>query len=176
MTNGKRFRQKRDASPHVVSVKNKSHVISKRGDKRPEKRQNSLVPIIRIVEIFDPVQVKTDVANFRSLVQKLTGKSCCSKNLQDAIELDDKNEHNKKHLQKGCSLENLDGYNGKAEDPHGSATSSGTPRFSSSELDIWTDLMYELSLPDFTMLPPLQTSPNDISSEASSFSWLDGCP
>ncbi|KAJ7571675.1 hypothetical protein O6H91_01G171900 [Diphasiastrum complanatum] len=32
-------------------------------------------PVIRVVHIFNPTVIKTDAANFRSLVQKLTGKN-----------------------------------------------------------------------------------------------------
>ncbi|KAH9302255.1 hypothetical protein KI387_013838, partial [Taxus chinensis] len=35
---------------------------------------NRIVPTIRIVQIFSPKIVKTDPANFRALVQKLTGR------------------------------------------------------------------------------------------------------
>eukprot|EP00250_Pteridium_aquilinum_P025225 c30384_g1_i1 orf=118-561(+) len=48
--------------------------------KQPEMylEPNETAPV-RVVQIFNPVLVKTDVANFRNLVQKLTGKSGCSK-------------------------------------------------------------------------------------------------
>ena len=49
-------------SPPSLSIHNDSHTISKAKAK------------IRIIHIFAPKIIKTDVANFRELVQRLTGK------------------------------------------------------------------------------------------------------
>ncbi|KAI9169480.1 hypothetical protein LWI28_013013 [Acer negundo] len=49
-------------SSKVLSLHNNSHLISK------------FKPKIRIVHIFAPEIIKTDAANFRELVQRLTGK------------------------------------------------------------------------------------------------------
>ncbi|KAE9590483.1 hypothetical protein Lalb_Chr20g0108211 [Lupinus albus] len=51
------------ASSKVVGVERDSHVISK------------FKPKIRIIHIYAPEIIKTDAANFRELVQRLTGKS-----------------------------------------------------------------------------------------------------
>ncbi|KAK9124996.1 hypothetical protein Scep_013842 [Stephania cephalantha] len=49
-------------TPSPLAMHSNSHVISK------------LKPKIRIVHIFAPEVIKTDVENFRELVQRLTGK------------------------------------------------------------------------------------------------------
>lgn len=50
------------STPSTLSMQKDSHTISK------------LKPKIRIIHIFAPEIIKTDVANFRELVQRLTGK------------------------------------------------------------------------------------------------------
>lgn len=55
------------SSPSKLAVHRDSHVISK------------FKPKVRIIHIFAPEIIKTDVANFRELVQRLTGKPCESK-------------------------------------------------------------------------------------------------
>ncbi|KAK8554161.1 hypothetical protein V6N13_073079 [Hibiscus sabdariffa] len=52
------------STPSALSVHRDSQIISKAKPK----------PKIRIIHIFAPEIIKTDVANFRELVQRLTGK------------------------------------------------------------------------------------------------------
>eukprot|EP01018_Ginkgo_biloba_P032931 Gb_37467 [translate_table: standard] len=52
----------------MLGTNKASHVISKLGS------HQKISPTIRIVHIFAPKIIKTDAANFRSLVQKLTGR------------------------------------------------------------------------------------------------------
>lgn len=55
-----------DMSPAALTLREDSHSISK---PKPKPK-----PKIRIVHLFAPEIIKTDVANFRELVQRLTGK------------------------------------------------------------------------------------------------------
>ncbi|KAG9456683.1 hypothetical protein H6P81_001191 [Aristolochia fimbriata] len=50
------------STPSCLAVRKDSHLVSKQA------------PKVRIVHIFAPEIIKTDVANFRELVQRLTGK------------------------------------------------------------------------------------------------------
>lgn len=52
------------SSPSSLAIHKDSHTISKLPNK----------PKIRIIHLFAPEIIKTDVANFRELVQRLTGK------------------------------------------------------------------------------------------------------
>ncbi|ESW17678.1 hypothetical protein PHAVU_007G259600 [Phaseolus vulgaris] len=69
-----RLRKHNTANSHTPSLAlhRDSHMVSK------------TKPKIRIIHIFAPEIIKTDVENFRELVQKLTGKpsgeKCCKKN------------------------------------------------------------------------------------------------
>lgn len=72
-------------SESVMLVANKcSHVISKcysaakdqrRSNKYSQQRNTIISPKVRIVYVNEPNIIKTDPQNFRSLVQRLTGKS-----------------------------------------------------------------------------------------------------
>ncbi|GLJ22428.1 hypothetical protein SUGI_0422230 [Cryptomeria japonica] len=54
-----------------LSTCRSSHVISKSNSSV----QQIITPVIRIVHIFEPKFVNTDAANFRDIVQQLTGKN-----------------------------------------------------------------------------------------------------
>ncbi|GLJ22446.1 hypothetical protein SUGI_0422500 [Cryptomeria japonica] len=72
--------QLRSSSNTMLGTSNSSHVISKFNAHAPcgtpPTIQNTkmVAPTIRIVHIFPPKIIKTDPANFRALVQKLTGR------------------------------------------------------------------------------------------------------
>ncbi|KAI5084866.1 hypothetical protein GOP47_0001035 [Adiantum capillus-veneris] len=126
---------------------------------------------VRVVQIFNPVLVKTDVANFRPLVQRLTGKSGCSpkywnklRRLSAALQEDGAAGP----TFSGCTVEVFphEDDDEPAEDnlqrrppsmhhhrrPRKAAAESVS---SFSELDIHAALISDGPLPDITMLPPL---------------------
>ncbi|XP_024544884.1 uncharacterized protein LOC112351364 [Selaginella moellendorffii] len=65
------------SSPSSSSSSSSSSTSSSDGsDGHSERPPRHRVPVIRVVHIFNPTVIKTDAANFRSLVQELTGRSC----------------------------------------------------------------------------------------------------
>ncbi|KAL5719541.1 hypothetical protein ACHQM5_012300 [Ranunculus cassubicifolius] len=60
--NTRRYKSNSNTTRSPLSMHKDSHTISK------------IIPKIRIIHIFAPEIIKTDVENFRELVQRLTGK------------------------------------------------------------------------------------------------------
>lgn len=61
------------SAPPTLALSKQSHVITK-----------TLNPKIRIIHIFAPEVIKTDAANFRELVQRLTGMGSSKKKAKGA--------------------------------------------------------------------------------------------
>jgi hypothetical protein len=67
----------------ILGANKSSHVISKSHSGAKDEGQSSkysqqkniITPTIRVVYVYEPKIIKTEPQNFRSLVQKLTGKS-----------------------------------------------------------------------------------------------------
>lgn len=137
--------------------------------------------MVRVVQIFNPVLVKTDVANFRSLVQRLTGKSGCSRYWNKLRKLNICSKGAMVEVQ-GESIDMLDAMVGAERSDHASFGAHHGAEFSQatspaaidpeyhhqgggvvhigsnsafSELDIYAGLVSDGPLPDITMLPPL---------------------
>jgi hypothetical protein len=60
----------KSSPPSKLGIHRDSHVISK-----------LIKPKVRVIHIFAPEIIKTDVADFRELVQRLTGQPCESKGM-----------------------------------------------------------------------------------------------
>lgn len=165
-----------ECSAHILSPNHKSPPISKPADcKKAAIKQldRSQRPAPRVVQIFNPVFVTTDVENFPSLVQKLTGHKSrrCRRSL-------DAHYGRNNRLQEGNIVteverkgpdsstpgilsddqqvmdRNLVSMNGSRSTLNGSCTLKAG---CFSELDIWAGLVSECPLPDITMLPPLKS-------------------
>ncbi|KAH9319195.1 hypothetical protein KI387_020964, partial [Taxus chinensis] len=72
---------KQDSTRPSGSTSKSSHAISKsscsEGSKKCSEQKKIIISpsaSIRVVHVYEPEVIKTDPANFRSLVQKLTGK------------------------------------------------------------------------------------------------------
>ncbi|KAJ4831020.1 hypothetical protein Tsubulata_038773 [Turnera subulata] len=78
-----------NSTPSPFSIRKDSHTISK------------VKPKIRIIHIFAPEIIKTDVANFRELVQRLTGKPTAEnrvcKKIKPRVPPCRKEDHNQDH-------------------------------------------------------------------------------
>lgn len=138
------------------------------------------VAAVRVVQIFNPVLVRTDVANFRLLVQKLTGKSGCSKNMWNKLrrlsylcEADVAQLPNAHLLEPEYIHECLygDGQQAQLEEEEESGRCSCSLKVCAdpnaagafSELDIYAGLVSNGPLPDITSLPPLPPVRSELS-------------
>ncbi|MCO5595137.1 hypothetical protein L7F22_049175 [Adiantum nelumboides] len=138
---------------------------------------------VRVVQIFNPVLVKTDVANFRSLVQRLTGQSGCSltywnklRRLSAAAKLHHHQVIDMDAAASGASAAAattnnfVEGVEAEDDDDEeqprrhcqyaaAAAVAAAESNMSAfNELDIHAALLSDGPLPDITMLPPLITS------------------
>ncbi|KAJ7549164.1 hypothetical protein O6H91_07G043100 [Diphasiastrum complanatum] len=116
-------------------------------------------PLIRVVHIFNPTVIKTDAANFRSLVQKLTGKNCKSRRSSKS------------------SLTNKKGYSSKSDNRSTSPASSPTifeaklPHDFPSECQQTSDMLGCFSFKDpFLSVPFFDSTDSDGKAQLSDLS------
>ncbi|KAH7297277.1 hypothetical protein KP509_26G063300 [Ceratopteris richardii] len=125
---------------------------------------------LRVVQIFNPILVKTDAANFRCLVQRLTGKSGCSRKYWNKlrklsaismVEADFVTEE--EDMDSSSEISSFAFFapsDNDLEEVVSGFSQSSTNTF--SELDIHEALVSDGPLPDLTMLPPLLNFPHSL--------------
>ncbi|MCO5576067.1 hypothetical protein L7F22_029874 [Adiantum nelumboides] len=173
---------KRGSSSSICSSTMQSHHEYRGSEKSSSDVEQAVISHheVRVVQIFNPVLVKTDVANFRSLVQRLTGQSGCSlpywnklRKLSGAAQL---HHHQVIDMDAAASgsaavattnnfVEGVEAEDDDDEEQprchcqYGAAASVAAADQSNmsafNELDIHAALLSDGPLPDITMLPPL---------------------
>ncbi|GLJ20424.1 hypothetical protein SUGI_0371040 [Cryptomeria japonica] len=103
----KQMKMDKNSASSMLGTSKSSHTISKSGcsegaSRFSQQKNNSSPPLIRVVHVYEPEIIKTDPENFRSLVQKLTGKSTeekeeseiCEENSKICTEICEENHKN----------------------------------------------------------------------------------
>ncbi|KAK3010095.1 hypothetical protein RJ639_012435 [Escallonia herrerae] len=140
------------ASPSPLAMQRDSHLVSK------------VKPKIRIIHIFAPEIIKTDVANFRELVQRLTGKPTEDNRATNKKKRTRMNPRKEGFSSKAAAAKKMEFrgmIKGEEEEIWGGANSGGG--FLGGFADLEYGFMQELS--EFPMLP-LDASHMDAYGEA----------
>ncbi|KAH9319197.1 hypothetical protein KI387_020966, partial [Taxus chinensis] len=93
----------------MLATNKYSHAISKsssrEGSSKFSQQKNNIISpsaSIRVVYVYEPEIIKTDPANFRSLVQKLTGKSSMENEEINSIKSSSRTETCEENSEKPC--------------------------------------------------------------------------